>query len=356
MIKNQEVIVAVSSFAKRFKKNIEKSGLSIYTDIAVGDSNLWITTRELEYLLNDSLINISLSGLPLRTRSKVVKTKICNALGYPVPKTFIKTKPRFPGQNLDVYSQKSNNLQIWNEDIDPTRRYALIKVSESDIIEKVKVVEGTSLAILDTTGTLTQKYQATLRIKDDDSELISITDTINLLPLVVGKINNLKNYSPVDQPSIKSLIPIQTIFNKLKGLIGETFNYGGSLDERNRGGILHELISNKLGYANHLDDGSFPDIKNQLLEIKLQTSPTIDLGLVTPNSSDPLGLSNINGITIRHCDVRYAVFWGIVNDDKITLTNFYLTTGENFFTRFPQFQGKVLNKKIQIPLPRKFFD
>jgi hypothetical protein len=33
-----------------------------------------------------------------------------------------------------------------------------------------------------------------------------------------------------------------------------------------------------------------------------------------------------------------------------------LTTGESFFTRFTQFQGKVLNKKLQIPLPRDFFD
>jgi hypothetical protein len=38
-----------------------------------------------------------------------------------------------------------------------------------------------------------------------------------------------------------------------------------------------------------------------------------------------------------------------------TLTHFFLTTGVAFFTRFPQFQGKVLNAKLQIPLPADFF-
>ena len=40
----------------------------------------------------------------------------------------------------------------------------------------------------------------------------------------------------------------------------------------------------------------------------------------------------------------------------VTLTHLFLSTGEKFFTRFPQFQGKVLNKKLQIPLPLNFFD
>ena len=41
---------------------------------------------------------------------------------------------------------------------------------------------------------------------------------------------------------------------------------------------------------------------------------------------------------------------------NVTLTHVYLTTGASFFDRFPQFGGKVLNKKLQIPLPSDFFD
>lgn len=97
-------------------------------------------------------------------------------------------------------------------------------------------------------------------------------------------------------------------------------------------------------------------MRHQLLEVKLQTSPTIDLGLVTPDSQDPLDVPKIGGQQIRHCDVRYAIFYAETDGKYVTLTNLYLTTGEAFFSRFPQFQGKVLNKKLQIPLPRDFFD
>src|SRR3990172_2191689 len=97
-----------------FVKAISQSGLTIYDAIEVGDPNLWIPTPNLELLLDAGLQGISLTGLPLRTRSKVVKEQVCSVLGYPVPSSFKKTKPRFPGQCFDTYIQKSNNLQIWN--------------------------------------------------------------------------------------------------------------------------------------------------------------------------------------------------------------------------------------------------
>jgi len=83
-------------------------------------------------------------------------------LGLPVPKTFQKTQPRFFGQLFDTYIQKSNNLQIWNEDISLSRRYAIIQVSTDDIVQKVRVVTGELLSTFDKTGTFTQKYQARL--------------------------------------------------------------------------------------------------------------------------------------------------------------------------------------------------
>jgi hypothetical protein len=92
------------------------------------------------------------------------------------------------------------------------------------------------------------------------------------------------------------------------------------------------------------------------LEVKLQTSPTIDLGLVCPDSEEPLDIPKIDGRQIRHCDVRYSLFYAQTDGKNVTLTNFYLTTGASFFERFPQFQGKVTNKKLQIPLPGDFFE
>ncbi|MFQ5639932.1 MAG: restriction endonuclease, partial [bacterium] len=123
-----------------------------------------------------------------------------------------------------------------------------------------------------------------------------------------------------------------------------------------RGAALHRLVCQCLGYTDYRDHGQFPDVRHQLLEVKLQTSPTIDLGLVCPDSESPLDVPKIGGQQIRHCDVRYALFYGATDGKKVTLTHLFLTTGEKFFTRFPRFQGKVLNKKLQIPLPTDFFD
>jgi hypothetical protein len=69
-----------------------------------------------------------------------------------------------------------------------------------------------------------------------------------------------------------------------------------------------------------------------------------------------LDVPQIEGTQVRHCDVLYALFSANTDGANVTLTNFYLTTGASFFTRFPQFGGKVLNKKLQIPLPSDFFD
>lgn len=81
---------------------ISQSGLSIYSRIEVGDPYLWIPAPELELLLDRGPRGISLKGLPLRTRSKVVKEHVCKILGYPVPEVFQRTQPRFPGQCFDT--------------------------------------------------------------------------------------------------------------------------------------------------------------------------------------------------------------------------------------------------------------
>ena len=335
---------------------IRRSGLTIYDPINIGDPELWIPTPELEELLNAGLAGISLVGLPLRTRSKVVKEHVCRTLGYPVPSSFKKTQPRFPGQFFDTYAQKSNNLQVWNEELAPTRRYVIIRVSEADVITKVKVVTGDSLALFDTTGTLTQKYQARLIPGAANAELIAEDDTYLLQPLVLRGVNLGEIASPINDPQPAHLLPIREIFERLETLIGEGFADIGYDQERNRGAELHRHVCHHLGYADYRDDGRYPDVRHQLLEVKLQTSPTIDLGLVRPDSEEALDVPNIDGRQIRHCDVRYALFYAETDGEHVTLTHLFLTTGEKFFSRFPQFQGKVLNKKIQIPLPADFFE
>lgn len=336
---------------EQYIKLIKESHLSIYDF----NPNMLIPDQALEYLLNKELCGISLANLPIRSRSKVLKKQICKALGYPEPLSFKKTHPRFICQLFDTYIQKSNNLQIWNEEIDLSRRYVLVKLSDDNFIVKVKVVTGDILAKLDKTGTLTQKYQARFTFKEKNSSLLSENDTEILLPLLKNGFDLANCLGPNKNPEDSQLLPIQDIFNRLNTLVGTQFPDTGSDQERNRGAALHRLVCHKLGYSNYRDDGQFPDVRHQLLEIKLQTSPTIDLGLVRPNSVSTHNLPQIGTQHIRHCDVRYALFYGIIKASTITLTHLYLTTGLDFFNHFQQFQGKITNKKLQIPLPLDFF-
>ena len=341
--------------AARYVAAIQASGLTIYDAVEVG-SRLWIPSPELEAILDAGLRGIDLAGLPLRTRSKRVKERVCEALGYPVPKSFGRKRPRFPAQQLDIYVQKSNNLQIWNEQLDAIRRYALVRVSAENVIARVKVVTGDTLAKLDTTGTLTHKYQARLIAGDVVAELISKQDTEQLAPCISATTPTRFDGSPVEHATADDLLPIAVVFQRLRTLVGKRFADSGHDQERNRGAALHRLVCEALGYRSYQDDGRFPDVRHQLLEVKQQTAPTIDLGLVTPDSEDLLDVPQILGRQVRHCDVRYAIFSAQTDGSTVTLTRLYLTNGSDFFTRFPQFQGRVLNRKLQIPLPRDFFD
>jgi len=336
-------------------ESILASGLSIF-DLLAKDSLLYIPTKELERILDAGLRGFSTAGMPLRTRSKAVKSEVCRVLGYPIPKSFRKCKPhaRFPGQNFDTYVQSSNNLQIWNEELQPRRRYVLVAVGQDGCVTRVKVITGAMLAKLDTTGTLTQKYQARFVPGETSEELISSTDTEHLMPLI-GPADCTSMGEPTDDPVSGSVMPIQSIFDHLRTLVGCSFTSAGFHQERNRGAELHRLVCKALGHQSYADDGRFPDVCSQLLEVKLQTSPTIDLGLVEPASKEPLDLNGFPEGTVRHCDVRYAVFGAEHIGDQVKLSRLVLTTGEKFFSRFPRFEGRVLNKKLQIPLPQGFF-
>jgi hypothetical protein len=333
---------------------ISASGFTIYDGLNA-DHELFLELPDLERILRDALIGLNLD-YPLRTRSKVLKAAVCRALGYPVPERFERTRPRFPGQNFDTYVQKSNNLQIWNEEIAPSRRYVLVRVNEECIVSNVKVVTGETLARLDPTGALTQKFQAKARETPTCSMLGSERDTTHLVqvfrPVEIENRAALGETRPTAAPTPGALLAISSLYGMLVSLVGRDIRSPGLDQERNRGAALHRLVCEALSYGRYEDHGQFPDLMHQLLEVKLQTSPTIDLGLVAPNSTDPVADVPL----VRHCDVRYAVFYATKIPDGARLEHVILTTGEDFFRLFQRFEGRVVNRKLQIPLPRDFFD
>lgn len=333
--------------------NIKNSGLSIYDPISPQDPFLYIPTHELECILSNSIVGLSLAGLPLRTRSKVVKQKLCTTLGYPIPNAFQKTQPRFVGQNFDVYTQKSLNVQIWNEDIDDNRRYVFLRANDDDVITSVRVITGYQLVKFDHTGTLTQKFQA--RMQAYHQNICSLNDSITINNWVTtDKTTDLSRVNPNNCPRRGQLLRITEVYSRLLPMVGKSISYLDATQERNRGAELHAMICRHLGYVIYEDNGTYPDIFNQLLEIKLQTSPTIDLGLHSPE--DGASIVSIDSTTFYSKDIRYAIFSGKVFGDRVYLENLYLVTGEDFSNYFPLFRGKGTNKKLQIPLPANFFN
>ena len=233
-----------------------------------------------------------------------------------------------------------------------------MRVDDQGTVTQVKVVTGYDLEKLDTTGALTQKYQARLVPGAEDAELITNEDTHLIRPLihVADNLDLGTVQTPLEDPRPSQLLPISAVFDRLRSLVGTQFPDAGSNQERKRGDSLHTLVCQTLGYTRFEGDGRFPDLKHQILEVKLQTSQTIDLGLVRPDSEDLLDTLTIGGRRIRHCDVRYALFCAKTDGENVSIQKVFVTTGEKFFTRFPQFQGNVTNRKLQIPLPSNFFE
>jgi hypothetical protein len=305
-----------------------------------------IEIHELQILLSKHLVGLDLSGLPLRTRSKVVKSKICEALGYPIPKSFIKSHPRFPCQNLDVMTQKSHNIQIWNEEIDFERRYAVIKLEQNDIVSKVRVVTGEVLSSLDKTGTLTQKHQALLPI-ESESLLFSKTDT-EAVKAWLSTEDFKPACLPTDPPQKGKIYAISALYKLLSGLIGHKVSEISKDQERNRGSLLHKEICRVLQFDEYKDNGAFPDIPNQLIEIKLQTSQTIDLGQHSPNDEKCVLGSFVSN------DIRYVIFYGDSESGMVTLKKLFVVNGDDFFKLNKEVKG--ISKKIQLPIPHDFFN
>lgn len=307
----------------------------------------------LESHLREKLVGVRVPG-EIRTRSKLAKSLVAEALGYPVPASFSRTQPRFPGQNLDVHVQKANNLQIWNEELDPERRHAVLEVDDEAVITAVRVVDGETLARLDTTGTLTQKYQASRLAGHAGTSLVTAEDTARFRELLdaVERLPEaaLAELDPLHPPERGKVLSIVVLFEMLMGLRGRRI-VRRELQERNRGAALQRIVCDLLGLPRFADHGQFPDVPCQALEVKAQSSPTIDLGLVMPNSlEEARGLSGL-----RHCDVRYCVAELEAHGDEFEIADVVVTTGESFFEEFRAFEGLRTNQKLQIHLPNDFF-
>lgn len=345
--------VAVLEDALAIRAAIAEHGFDIYRSLT-DHPKLVYARPELEALLSHELIGRVFEG-PNKARGKAVKQAVAAALGYPVPASLRRIKPRFPGQDLEVHTQQSRNLQIYNEEVSPTRRYVVVGLNSRSEVTAVRVIEGAGLEKLDTTGTLTSKFQAKRLAGRTGSRLVSQTDTpsfvAELSPAEELSADVLRPLAPNESPKSGCVLSVAALHMKLLGLVGREFPYAPS--ERQRGDELHRAACDVLGLGSHADTGRFPDIVCQALEVKLQLAGTIDLGLVSPDSEEPAVTLSPR---LRHCDARYLVAYATRHEGIFRVDCVVTSTGAAFFDEFRRFGGLVENRKLQIPLPRDFYE
>lgn len=335
---------------------IATSGRSIYDDLSDRPDCVYnMTTLEARL---DLLLRGTTLDSPIKTRAKGAKEMVARALGYQVPAAFKRTRPRFPGQNLDVHVQMSNNFQVWNEQVDPERRYVLIRVDAAGRVTSVRVLSGETIALLDSTGTLTTKYQAKRPSGSLGSRLVSRVDTDRFLaalrPRADLPASVLSALSPTARPQPGLVLPIHAVADRLTQLVGVEITDPGLVQERNRGAALQRLACQALTLGPYAETGQFPDVLCQALEVKFQLSPTVDLGHVAPDST---ALADHLGHGLRYCDARYAVVYGSrVSSARVRVDAVVVSTGADFFQAFQRFEGRVQNHKLQLSLPSDLFE
>lgn len=342
--------------AQEKARNIARTNANMYAQ-PIPLEEILLTTAELQLLLRAELPGLHVPG-HIKTRSKNAKQHVATVLGYGQQSSFTRTRPAFPAQNLTVGVQNADNLQIWGEDpaeIPDDRRFVLLRLDNSDCIENVRVVEWQNIKHWDRTGTLTTKLQASRRSGRQGSALVSDLDTKKFTETLSPSAtawSRLAKMSAADLPRPVSTLPIREMYERLVELVGCELDDSNS--DRIRGESLQQLVCSQLGIGEYSNPSNWPDNPLQVLEIKLQTARTIDLGAVLPSSKDPVvGL----GTNIRFCDGRYLVVYGEpASGNRIRITEVVLTTGLNFFDEFQQFEGNVVNSKAQLRIPKEFFE
>lgn len=173
----------------------------------------------------------------------------------------------------------------------------------------------------------------------DDSEKIGREDNIN----------NIHKFGIHDEPSVDSLLPLKRIKEiVIQNIIGQTIAAGAT---KNRGQALEEMIARSLGYTisdKELLAGGYPDIRNQALEVKLQDSPTVDLGKYTPEYEEEVPkCTNFNTRNMRYLIV-------LTNPHTNVVEGVVLCPGSELGKHFTFVANQ--SYKCQRSIPMSFFE
>ena len=162
-------------------------------------------------------------------------------------------------------------------------------------------------------------------------------------------INQLHGVSIHDQPTPETLLPLSTIRQVvINSVIGQSIAPAAT---KNRGQMLEILLAKALGYTiqeGELLAGGYPDIPNQALEIKIQDSPTVDLGKYSPEFEAQV--PGCNGFTTR--SIRYLI--ALTNPITNIIEGVILCPGGKLGSHFTYVPRE--SYKCQRAIPMDFFN
>ncbi|WP_341778693.1 hypothetical protein [Levilactobacillus sp. HBUAS70063] len=240
--------------------------------------------------------------------------------------------PKFLREYIDTYiitSGENYNLQVWNRNpdtdmvqIEYLNSYQALRSKDVRLVfgkinMDTKTIESIFIAspdkIVDMFGKFgvpTAKYQLIISesakhlVNQSPNHIALFEDSSSLSHLLKehAKSNTDFRAFPVNNDKI---MPLTQIKDLVQSLIGTSI-LGNST--RTRGLALEQAVVQNLGYQLPTTMyPQYPDVPNQLLEVKTQDSPTVDLGKYSPqNVQTPKELAGIHD-EVNTANMRYLI-------------------------------------------------
>ena len=283
--------------------------------------------------------------------------------------------PKITREFIDTYivtSGDSYNLQVWNRL--PASNTLLIKYDSGEslkctdvrfVFARIDLAKNIIASIVILTaeyiekhfgkfGKPTIKHQLLISLKARKSVFESTDKVLSFPDSKKISYHITHDYIPpksgmIEEPNIKELYSIALLKEMVaKKLIGRKLDAAAT---KNRGQALERMVLELLGYTikeNELLYGAFPDIKNQLLEVKIQDSPTIDLGRFSPAREEFV----IEEKNLTTFDVRYLI--ALTNPKTEIIEGVILAPGERLGDIFSYVSST--SYKCQRSIPMFFFE
>lgn len=283
--------------------------------------------------------------------------------------------PKILRELIDSYTVTSGdlyNLQVWNRI--PNCKTVLIKYDSGDTLKcdeiryifvKIDTLKNIISSIIILTadyiethfgkfGKPTIKHQLLIskkarnQIYSSESKILAFSDSKKLSYLITDTYYE-PNDSIANEPNIKHLYSIKLLTEMVaKKLIGCKLNNSAT---KNRGQALERLTLELMGYKMSEKEnlvGGFPDFPNQLLEVKVQDTQTVDLGHFTPEKEEIVIAEN----NLTTFDVRYLI--ALTNPMSDEIEGIILAPGEKLGEIFTYVSD--VSYKCQRTIPMNFFN